>query len=84
MVETLLTGGDPRGLRNAAIVVDAASRQPERLEELVQCVFSADEIVRMRVIERTTKPLRDDAGKIRRSALRAGRTARHAPAGPTG
>ena len=29
-------------------MIDAASRQPERLEELVQCVFSADEIVRMR------------------------------------
>jgi hypothetical protein len=47
-IEALLTGGGPRSLRNAGIVIDAASRQPERLEELVQCVFSADEIVRMR------------------------------------
>jgi hypothetical protein len=47
-VVALLTGGDPRSLRNATIVIDAASRQPGRLEELVQCVFSADEIVRMR------------------------------------
>jgi hypothetical protein len=29
-------------------VIDAASRRPQRLEELVQCVFSADEVVRMR------------------------------------
>ena len=39
--EALLTGGDPRSLRNADIVIDAASRQPRRLEELVQCCFSA-------------------------------------------
>ena len=31
-----------------------------------------------RVIERATDPLRDDAGKVRRSALRAERIARHA------
>ena len=31
-----------------------------------------------RVIERATTPLRDDAGKVRRSALRAERIARHA------
>jgi bile acid-coenzyme A ligase len=33
---------------------------------------------RPRVIERATAPLRDDAGKVRRSALRAERIARHA------
>jgi hypothetical protein len=60
-VEALLTGGNPRSLRNADIVIDAASRQPERLEELVQCVFSADEIVRMRAsdaLERSAGPIR--------------------------
>jgi bile acid-coenzyme A ligase len=35
-----------------------------------------------RVIERATTPLRDDAGKVRRSALRAERIARYAPAQP--
>jgi hypothetical protein len=34
------------------------------------------------VIERATAPLRDDAGKVRRSALRAERIARYAPARP--
>jgi bile acid-coenzyme A ligase len=37
-----------------------------------------------RVIERASTPLRDDAGKVRRSALRAERIARHAAAQPTG
>ena len=57
-VEELLTGGDPRSLRNADIVIDAASRRPERLEELVQCVFSADEIVRMRASDALEKVCR--------------------------
>jgi bile acid-coenzyme A ligase len=33
-----------------------------------------------RVIERATGPLRDDAGKVRRSALRAERMTRQGPA----
>ncbi len=37
-----------------------------------------------RVIERATAPLRDDAGKVRRSALRAERIARHAATQRTG
>jgi bile acid-coenzyme A ligase len=37
-----------------------------------------------RVIERATAPLRDDAGKVRRSALRAERIARQAASQPTG
>ena len=57
-VEALLTGGNPRGLRNAGLVVDTASRQPERLEELVRCVFSADEIVRMRASDALEKVCR--------------------------
>jgi hypothetical protein len=39
-------------------VIDAASRRPERLEELVQCVFSADEIVRMRASDALEKVCR--------------------------
>jgi hypothetical protein len=57
-IAALLTGGNPRGLRNAGIVIDAASRRPERLEELVQCVFSADEIVRMRASDALEKVCR--------------------------
>jgi bile acid-coenzyme A ligase len=37
-----------------------------------------------RVIERSTMPLRDEAGKVRRSALRAERIAQHAAARQTG
>ncbi len=64
-IEVLLTGGDPRGLRNAGIVVDAASRRPERLEELVECVFSADEIVRMRASDALEKVCRAHPGLLR-------------------
>jgi bile acid-coenzyme A ligase len=37
-----------------------------------------------RAIERATTPLRDDAGKVRRSALRAERIARHPASQRTG
>ena len=37
-----------------------------------------------RTIERATTPLRDDAGKVRRSALRAERLARHPAIQQTG
>ena len=37
-----------------------------------------------RAIERSTTPLRDDAGKVRRSALRAERITRHATTQPAG
>lgn len=64
-VEALLTGGDPRSLHNAASVIDAASRQPERLAELVQCVFSPDEIVRMRASDALEKVCRAHPGLLR-------------------
>jgi hypothetical protein len=64
-VEALLTGGHPRSLRNATIVIDAASRQPARLAELVQCVFSPDEIVRMRASDALEKVCRVHPGLLR-------------------
>ncbi len=65
-IEALLTGGNPRSLHNADIVVNAASRQPERLEELVQCVFSADEIIRMRASDALEKVCRAHPGLLQR------------------
>lgn len=65
-IEVLLAGGNPRSLRNADIVINAASRQPERLEELVQCVFSADEIVRMRASDALEKVCRAHSGLLQR------------------
>jgi hypothetical protein len=65
-VEALLTGGHPRSLHNAGTVVDVASRQPERLEELVQCVFSADEIVRMRASDALEKVCRSHPRLVQR------------------
>jgi hypothetical protein len=65
-VEALLTGGDPRRFRNADIAIDAASRQPERLAELVQCVFSDDEIVRMRASDALEKVCSAQPGLVQR------------------
>jgi hypothetical protein len=65
-VEVLLTGGDPRNLRNVGIVIDLACGQPERLEELVQCVFSADEIVRMRASDALEKVCRSQPRLLQR------------------
>lgn len=64
-IEALLAGGDPRSLRNAATVIDAASHQPERLAELVQCVFSPDEVVRMRASDALEKVCRAHPGLLR-------------------
>lgn len=63
-VHALLTGGDPRSLRNATAVVEAASRNPARLAELVQCVFSTDEIIRMRASDALEKVCRYDPGLV--------------------
>jgi hypothetical protein len=64
-VEALLTGGDPRSLRSATIVIDSASRQPGRLAELVQCVFSPDEVIRMRASDALEKICRAHPGLLR-------------------
>jgi hypothetical protein len=65
-IEALLAGGDPRALRNADRVIDLASRAPERLAELVQCVFSADAIVRMRASDALEKVCRSHPGLVDR------------------
>ena len=63
-VEALLTGGDPRSLGNVGLVVDDASRRPGRLAELVECVFSDDEIVRMRASDALEKVCRSQPGLV--------------------
>lgn len=44
----MLTGGDPRSLGETEKVFKVALSHPERLEELFNCVFHPDEVVRMR------------------------------------
>lgn len=63
-VGALLTGGDPGSLRNVDLVVGAASGQPERLAELVECVFSEDVIVRMRASDALEKVCRARPGLV--------------------
>jgi hypothetical protein len=48
-IHDLLSGGDPRTLRDADDVVETVLAQPEELDELIRCVLqSGDDIVRMR------------------------------------
>ena len=47
--EDMLTGGHPNSLGRTLEVVEAVLAQPALLEELYQCYFSDDEIVRLRV-----------------------------------
>ena len=48
-IETLLTGGHPNSLGNTVAVVEIVLRDPGKFEELFQCYYSEDEVVRMRV-----------------------------------
>lgn len=47
--ETMLTGGHPNSLGRTIEVVDLILADETRLDELYQCYFSKDEIVRLRV-----------------------------------
>jgi len=48
-IDDLLTGGNPRTLHHVDKVVESVLSHPERLGELIACVFDGDdEIVRMR------------------------------------
>jgi len=44
----MLTGGHPNSLGRTLEVVEAVLASPDRMEELYQCYFSDDEIVRLR------------------------------------
>jgi len=47
--ETMLTGGHPNSLGNTIAVVELVLKDKNRLDELYQCYFSSDEVVRLRV-----------------------------------
>ncbi len=47
--ETMLTGGHPNSVGRTLEVVEAVLRAPDRMEELYQCYFSPDAVVRLRV-----------------------------------
>ena len=55
-IHDLLSGGDPRTLKNVDAVVKTVLAEPEHLDELIQCVLdSDDEIVRMRAADALEK-----------------------------
>ena len=47
--EKQLTGGHPNSLGNTIAVVEAVLKDTDRFEELFNCYFSSDEVVRLRV-----------------------------------
>jgi hypothetical protein len=47
--ETMLTGGHPNSLGNTVEVVSIVLADNSRFEELFECYFSSDEVVRLRV-----------------------------------
>ncbi|MET1259906.1 hypothetical protein ABV409_11205 [Flagellimonas sp. DF-77] len=47
--ELQLTGGHPNSLGNTVAVVESVLEDPTRFEELFNCYFSEDEVVRLRV-----------------------------------
>ena len=48
-IEKQLTGGHPNSLGNTIAVVDQVLEKPEKFDELFNCYFSQDEVVRLRV-----------------------------------
>ncbi len=48
-IEQMLTGGHPNSLGNTIAVTEMVLADRSRLEELYQCYFSSDEVVRLRV-----------------------------------
>ncbi len=57
-LEQALTGGNPRSLGRGEEVVQVVLAYPERVAELVECVFGTDEIVRMRASDALEKVCR--------------------------
>lgn len=60
--ETQLTGGHPNSLGNTVAVVETVLARPDRFEELFQCYFSTDEVVRLRTssaVKRVAKAQKD-------------------------
>ena len=48
-IEAILTGGHPNSLGNTIEVVEMVLEDTRKIEELFQCYYSKDEVVRMRV-----------------------------------
>jgi hypothetical protein len=51
----ILQGGDRRSIGNSNAVVARVLQQPNRVSELIECVWSDDPIVRMRAADATEK-----------------------------
>ena len=54
-IEQSLSGGDPRTLKGVDKVIKAVIDNPKRLDELFNCLFVSDEVVRMRTSDALEK-----------------------------
>lgn len=62
----ILQGGDRRSIGNSNLVVAQILRQPDRLSELIECLWSDDPIVRMRAADATEKVSVQRPGLLKR------------------
>lgn len=60
----MLSGGDPRSLGRTSEVIDLVGQDHQKLAELFECLFSADEIVRMRAGDAVEKICRQQPGLL--------------------
>jgi HEAT repeat protein len=55
-IRKCLTGGDPRALQHADVVVSLVLSRPDRVSELINCILTSDDaIVRMRAVDALEK-----------------------------
>ena len=59
-IEEQLRGGHPNSLGNTIQVVELVLKNPSRFDELYQCYFSKDEVVRLRVSNAMKRICKED------------------------
>jgi hypothetical protein len=62
----MLTGGDRRSIGRADEVADLVGRRPKQVPQLIECLWDADGLVRMRAADAAEKLSRDKAFLLQR------------------
>jgi hypothetical protein len=62
----MLVGGDRRSIGRADEVADLVGRQPKQVPQLIECLWDADALVRMRAADAAEKLSRDKAVLLQR------------------
>ena len=63
-IEERLTGGHPNSLGNTVEIVNQVLQNPTLFDELFQCYYSEDEVVRLRVSNAMKRICREDEGML--------------------